>query len=220
VVIVGRGDVFNVPIEKGVTRNLTRTSGAHDKHARWSPDGRKIAFISDRTGEEEIWLIDALGSGKPEQLTSGGKAMRYVPEWSPDGKRLAFGDKDRNLWVLTVADKKLTLAAHDARREIRDYAWSPGSDYLAFSMLDPNNFRSIWIWGVDGKLHRVTDEDFFEFQPAWDPQANICITWRAAPTRRISTTSTSTSPSIATSASTPWPSERRWRIPSHRRRTR
>jgi tricorn protease len=170
VVVAARGDIFNVPVEKGVTRNLTRTSGAHDKHPRWSPDGRKIAFISDRTGEEEIFLIDALGTGKPEQLTSGGKAMRYPPEWSPDGKRLAFADKDRNLYVLTVADKKLTLAAHDPRREIRDYTWSPGSDYLAFSMLDPNNFRSIWIWGVDGKLHRVTDEDFFEFQPAWDPQ--------------------------------------------------
>lgn len=169
-VFVARGDVFNVPIEKGVTRNLTRTSGAHDKHARWSPDGRQIVFISDRTGEEEVFLIEALGTGKPEQLTSGGKAMRYPSEWSPDGKRLAFSDKDRNLYVLTVADRKLTLVAHDARREIRDYTWSPGSDYLAFTMTDPSLFRSIWIWGIDGKLHRVTNEDFNEFQPAWDPQ--------------------------------------------------
>jgi tricorn protease len=170
-VFVGRGDVFNVPIEKGVTRNLTRTSGAHDKAARWSPDGRKIAFISDGTGEEEIYVMDALGGGKPEQLTSGGKAMRYAPEWSPDGKRLAFSDKDRNLYVVTLADKKLVLAAHDARRRIRDYAWAPGSDYLAFSLADPNNFRSLWIWSVaDGKLHRVTGEDFDEFEPAWDPQ--------------------------------------------------
>ncbi len=170
-VFVGRGDIFSLPIEKGVTRNLTRSSNAHDKRARWSPDGRKIAFISDRTGEEEVYVMDALGTGQPEQLTSGGKAMRYAPEWSPDGKRLAFADKDRNLYVLTVADKKLTLAAHDARREIRDFTWSPGSDYLAFSMTDPSLFRSIWLWGVeDGKLHRVTDEDFGEFQPVWDPQ--------------------------------------------------
>ena len=63
---VARGDVFNAPIEKGVTRNLTRSSGAHDKWARWSPDGRKVAFISDRSGEEEIYVIDALGKGSPE----------------------------------------------------------------------------------------------------------------------------------------------------------
>jgi tricorn protease len=61
--------------------------------------------------------------------------------------------------------------ARNPRREIHDYAWSPAGDYLAFSMADPNNFRSIWIWGVeDGKLHRVTGEDFGEFSPAWDPQ--------------------------------------------------
>jgi tricorn protease len=170
-VFVARGDIFNVPIEKGVTRNLTRSTGTHDKRARWSPDGRRIAFLSDRSGEEEVYVVDALGKDQPEQLTSDGKAMRYAPEWSPDGKRLAFADKDRNLYVLNVADKKLTLAAHDARREIRDFTWSPGSDYLAFSMTDPNTFRSIWIWSVaDGKLHRVTGEDYSEYQPAWDPQ--------------------------------------------------
>jgi tricorn protease len=82
---VGRGDVFSAPIEKGAVRNLTRSPGAHDKDARWSPDGLKIAYISDATGEEELYLIDQTGSGAPEQLTKDGKAMRYAPEWSPDG---------------------------------------------------------------------------------------------------------------------------------------
>lgn len=173
-VFVARGDIFNTPIEKGVTRNLTRSSGAHDKWARWSPDGKKIAFISDMTGEEELYLIDAMGGpgkDKPEQLTKGGKAMRYAPEWSSDGKKIAFSDKDRRLYVLTVADKKLVQVAQDDRREIRDYQWSPGGEYLAFSMTDPNTFRSIWIWSAaDGKLHRVTGEDFGEREPVWDPQ--------------------------------------------------
>lgn len=171
VVFVARGDIFNAPIEKGVTRNLTRTSGAHDKAASWSPDGKKIAFISDMSGEEELYVIDALGNGKPEQLTRGGKAMRYGPEWSSDSRKIAFSDKDRRLYVLTVADKKLVQVAQDARREIRDYQWAPGGGYLAFSMTDPNTFRSIWIWSAeDGKLHRVTGEDFNEREPVWDPQ--------------------------------------------------
>jgi tricorn protease len=170
-VLVARGDVFNAPIEKGVTRNLTRSSNAHDKAARWSPDGRRIAFLSDRTGEEEVYVIDALGVGTPEQLTTGGKAMRYDPEWSPDGKRLAFSDKDGRLWVVTLAGKQLVEVAHDPRGEIRAYSWSPGGDHLAFAMSNPNGFRSLWIWSVDGaKPRRITDEQFHADNPAWDPK--------------------------------------------------
>ena len=57
-----RGDIFTAPIEKGPTRNLTHSSGAHDKWPRWSPDGSRIAFISDQTGEEEVWVIAQDGS--------------------------------------------------------------------------------------------------------------------------------------------------------------
>ena len=83
---MARGDVFTAPIENGPTRNLTRSSSAHDKWARWSPDGRRIAYVSDATGEDEIYLIAQDGSGEPEQLTTGGQAMLYAPEWSPTGE--------------------------------------------------------------------------------------------------------------------------------------
>ena len=78
-----RGDVFTAPAEYGPTRNLTHSSNAHDKGARWSPDGRKIAFISDMSGEEELYLIDQDGSGEPERLTTNGDQMRFAPSWSP-----------------------------------------------------------------------------------------------------------------------------------------
>lgn len=170
---VARGDVFSTPIEKGPTRNLTHSSRYHDKWARWSPDGRKVAFISDRTGEEEVWLIDQDGSGKPEPITSGGKAMRFAPEWAPDGKRLAFGDKAGRLYVVTLADHKLAQIADNPVGMIQDYTWSPCGGHLAFSMTDPNSFRSIWIWSAeDGKLRRVTSELFHESSPAWDPKGD------------------------------------------------
>jgi tricorn protease len=171
---VARGDIFTVPIEKGVTRNLTRSSGAHDKWARWSPDGRKIAFLSDRTGEEEVHVIDQDGSGELEALTHGGQAMRYAPEWSPDGKRLAFSDKDGKLYVLTLEDKKLIQIADEPRGQVRDYTWSPDGGHVAFSLSDSNlGFRSLYLWSVaDGQLRQITGGLFHEFNPAWDPEGN------------------------------------------------
>ncbi len=172
VLFVARGDIFTAPIEKGPTRNLTRSSNAHDKWARWSPDGRKIAFVSDKSGEEEIWLINQDGTGKPEQLTTGGKAMRFHPEWAPDGKRIAFGDKDGKVYVLTVADRKVVEIADNAYGMTRDYVWSPCGGHLAFTLPDSNTLRSIWVWSVEegGKPRRVTSEMFHEASPAWDPK--------------------------------------------------
>jgi len=170
---VARGDVFTAPIENGRTRNLTQSSGAHDKWARWSPDGKQISFISDLTGEEEIYLVSQDGSGEPVQLTEGGQVMRYAPEWSPDGSRLAFSDKDGRVYVLEVETRELIQIVDEARGQIRDYTWSPNGGYVAFSMSDINDYGSIYIWSVaDRQLHRVTSEMFHDFDPVWDPDGD------------------------------------------------
>jgi tricorn protease len=168
-----RGDIFTAPIEKGPTRNLTESSGAHDKWPSWSPDGSQIAFISDKSGEEELYLIPQDGSKPAEQITQGGAAMRYGPKWSADGKRIAFSDKDGKLYILTLADRKILQVADSPRGQIRDYTWSPRGNFLAFTMANDNQFSSVYIWSAgDGQLHRVTEEFFNSNTPAWDPQGN------------------------------------------------
>ena len=172
--IVARGDIFTVPIEHGPVRNLTRSSSAHDKWARWSPDGRRIAFVSDASGEDEIYLVAQDGSGEPQQLTSGGQAMRYAAEWSPPGTHLASSDKDGRLIVVDVETREVIEVADEARGPLRDYRWSPHGGHLAFSMTDPTDFSSIYIWSLaERRLHRVTDEFFHEWNPAWDPDGEF-----------------------------------------------
>lgn len=170
---VARGDIFTAPIEKGATRNLTNSSNAHDKWARWSPDGSKIAFISDSDGEDEVYVINQDGSGKEEELTHGFQAMLYAPEWAADGKRLAFSDKDGKLFILTLDGKKVVQVAKDPDGRLRDYTWSHDGGHLAFTMSNPSGFRSIYIWSVtDGQVHRVTNDLFDSGDPAWDLDGN------------------------------------------------
>lgn len=170
---VGRGDVFTVPVENGPTRNLTNSSNAHDKHARWSPDGRSISFVSDLSGEEQIYLMDQSGRGKPEALTKDHKAMLSAPEWSPDGKRLAYSDKDGKLFVLSVEDKTPVEIIDAPRGGINDYTWSPCGSHLAFTLRERNGFGRLYIWSIDGNEARpVTDPLFDVGSPSWDAEGS------------------------------------------------
>ncbi len=170
---VARGDVFTAPIEKGSVRNLTHSSRAHERQAAWSPDGARVAYISDVTGEEEIWVVAQDGSGQPEQLTRESKERKTGLDWSPDSKRIAFTDKSGRISVLDVGTKSVTEVARDKGGEVGDHRWSPDSAWMAFSLADENGLRSLWIWGgSDGGLRRVTDEMWSESQPIWDPSGD------------------------------------------------
>ncbi len=171
VAFVGRGDMFSVPSEKGVTRNLTASSGAHDKAPDWSPDGKRIAFLSDASGEEELYTIDAKGAEPPVRLTSQGNCMRYQPLWSPDSRSLAISDKDGRLAIVSVADQSIVEIANDKAGRIADYTWSPCSQFLAFSLTDANKMKAVHIYDIaNAKVHRITGDRFSEYEPVWDPQ--------------------------------------------------
>jgi len=106
--IVARGDIYSVPREHGPTRHLTASSGSRERGAVWSPDGKRIAYFSDRSGEYQIWVQAADGTGEPQQLTSFHDGYRHTLRFSPDGTRIAFTDSDLTLWIIDVATKKLT----------------------------------------------------------------------------------------------------------------
>lgn len=170
VLFAARGDIFSAPAQKGITRNLTHTPGAHEKWPAWSPDGTKIAYISDVSGEEEIYVIAQDGSSPPERLTENGHAFRYEARWSPDSAHIAFSDKDGRLWAVTLAGHTIQEIARGREGAIRDYEWSPGGSYLAFSMRDSSDLTALYIWSrLDGQTHKITQGLFGENTPAWDP---------------------------------------------------
>jgi tricorn protease len=167
-VISARGEVFTVPIEKGPTRNLTRSSGANDAAATWSPDGKLIAYISDASGEDQIWVVEQAGKGEPRQVTSGHAAQLRAPRWSPDSERIAFSDKDGKLFVVEVATGSEVEVADDVFGGIFDYEWSPDSAHLAFSLNNRAAFSRVFIWSVSGgEPRQVTDDLFDSYAPVW-----------------------------------------------------
>ena len=163
-----------MPAEHGAIRNLTRnTSGSHEKDAAWSPDGTQLVFISDRSGEEQLYLVDNKGKDEPEQLTNGMKVMLYGPSWSPTGEHVLFSDKNGKVYVLEVESKKLVEIANEARGQVGDMVWSPHGGHVALSLSEETGMRSVFIWSVaDGKLRRVTGEQFSESEPAFDPNGD------------------------------------------------
>lgn len=86
-VFVTRGDIFTVPAKNGPVRPVYANSASHERNANWSPNGKYIAFISDLTGEDEIYIIDGQGTNTPIQLTKGGDNYKYGLSWSPDSKK-------------------------------------------------------------------------------------------------------------------------------------
>ena len=102
--VTARGEVFDVPAEKGVTRDITRTPGANEREGEWSPNGKQIAYISDRTGETEIWLQSVEG-GDPIQLTQNNDTYIRQLMWSPDSKKILYTDRKNRIVEVDIASK-------------------------------------------------------------------------------------------------------------------
>ena len=172
-VFSARGELFSAPIEHGPTRNLTRSSDAHDREPAWSPDGRTIAYVSDADGEEEIWLVDHQGRKPARQLTDGSQGRYYDLAWSPDSSHLAYRDQRQRLFVVEVSSGQVTEVADHRGVFGLSYEWAPGGGWLALSLVEDNGFQSIHLWRQsDGTLHRVTDALWNEFSPSFDPKGD------------------------------------------------
>ena len=157
-----RGDVFTVPAKNGATRNLTQSPGVHERNAVWSPDGKWIAYVSDQSGEDEIWIRPQDGSGEPRALTSGADTYKYDIVWSPDSKRIAWTDKLNRLQFVEVESKQVTLVAQSEAFEIRDFTWSPDSQWLAFTKPEVRRFANIYLYGLAQKNQVPVTDGWFD----------------------------------------------------------
>lgn len=159
VIVVARGDVFSAPRKEGTARNLTKTSNAHERDAIWSPDGKWIAYNSDATGENELYIRAQDGKGQPTQVTSGADTYYYEPVWSPDSKKLLWADRLQRLRYVDVTTKGITEVDQNKWGEIQSYNWSPDSQWIAWARPEQNDLPRVYIYSLaNNKQTPVTDE--------------------------------------------------------------
>ena len=150
-VLAARGEVFTVPAKDGSIRNLTRSPGVREQKVAWSPNGQWIAYVSDRTGEDEIYIAAQDGLAAEEQITSGHKGFMFQPAWSPDSSKIAWADKDLKLWHVDIKEKKPVEVDRGKYGEILNYSWSPDSKWLAYDKNLASGYSVVYLYGLDGR---------------------------------------------------------------------
>ncbi len=174
-----RGDIFSVPAENGIIRNLTETSGVAERYPAWSPDGRFIAYFSDRTGEYELTLRPADGKGEEQTITNLGPGFRYQPQWSPDSKKIVFIDKSMKIYLCDLEAKKWSvigkqLWAYESDLTRFAVSWSADSRFFTYAADQPNRQSAIMIVDTqDHKSRRVTQGFFDDDLPVFDPDGRF-----------------------------------------------
>ena len=165
------GDVFTVPAEEGEIRNLTQTPGIREMDPSWSPDGRWVAYLSDRTGEYEVWVRPADGTGEERQVTRGNNVWRFTPVWSPDSKMIAFSDKNSELHWADVTTGALRRVDRGTFADITTYTWSPDSRWLAYTKPVESQLSAIFLHSTaDGTSRALTSGTTNDYSPVFDPK--------------------------------------------------
>lgn len=146
---------------------------ANDMAPTWSPDGKYIAFVSDRDGNKEIYVMKADGT-QQINLTRH-PAEDWTPSWSPDGKSIAFASYRDGNWEIYVMGADGSNPQRLTRHNAADYApcWSPDGQKIAFQSNRDGNWE-IYAMNRDGSgLQRLTEDEATDSSPAWSPDGNL-----------------------------------------------
>ena len=174
-VVTARGEVFNVPAEQGVTKNITRTPGAHERSASWSPDGKLIAYISDISGETELYMQPAEG-GDAIALTKNNDTYIRTIEWSPNSNYILYTDRKNRLVLLNVQTKNKTVIIQDPVSAPAGASFSPDSKWITYTRSASNDYSIIYVYNLaEKKEYAVTDRWYDSHSPVFSTDGKYLV---------------------------------------------
>jgi len=175
------GDIFTSNIDGSSVTQITQTKGP-ESYVIWSPDGKKIAYISDIASLNDLWIVNSDGSGKKCIDTAGLNV--YPPSWSPDSTKLAFSsERDGPFKIYLInADGSGSATLLTQVKGARSYSpsWSPDGKRIIFRAYYTNNNKSdsdIYIVNSDGSNQiNLTNGKYDEVgNPTWSPNGNLIL---------------------------------------------
>ena len=157
-VISVRGQILTIATERGdITRVSPDKMASRNQLPKWSFDGKHIAFVSDRSGRDEIWIADPEGRS-PKKITDLDNE-KAAPVWTPDSKSLLYVAAGKRLYNYTVADGKTTVVTANDLGRIGSVSVSPDSQWVAFSKQDRTLRYHVYIAPVGGGEERHVSDD-------------------------------------------------------------
>ena len=173
--VTARGEVFNVPAHKGVTRNVSQSPGANDRGAVWSPDGKNIAYISDLTGETEVWILPE-GETEPKQLTKHNDTYIRRLYWSPDSKKIFYTDRKNRVVEVDPVNGNKKEVFNNPAGEIYGISFSPDSKWIAYTRSGDNDMSVVYVRNLaSGKEIPVTEKWYNSSTPVFSEDGKYLI---------------------------------------------
>lgn len=169
-----RGEIVTVPAKKGDPRNLTLSTGVHERSPQWSPDGKSIAYFSDEGGEYQLHVRAANGKGKAKVYKLHGNGFYEHLRWSPDSKNIAFVDNSLSMYWMALKGGKVTKIASEpiygpVGLRTLSPSWSPDSKWIAYSLINKASYHAIYAYHLETKKsHRLTDALSDAINPVFD----------------------------------------------------
>jgi tricorn protease len=170
IVVSVHGEIFTVPVEEGDIRQITE-SAARDRSVGYSPDGKWLAFVSDRSGREELYVAPVDGSAEAQKLTDI-DTLKFGYNWSPDSKEIAFTTSDNKLRKVNVGTKQVVEIDTSHYGNISTPEWSPDGKWLAYSKADASRTTDIYVIassGADKEPQKLTFDSYDDRSPRFAP---------------------------------------------------
>jgi len=165
-----RGDLYSIPAEQGPVYSLAHSPESHEREATWSPDGKYHAWLSDKSGEYQVYLAPSDNFSAAKAVTAFDSGYLSNLYWNPDGKKLYFTTGRRDVWEYNVETAKLEKILQSELGSYSALQFTSDGNWAAYTTSLANDYSAVFLFDVaKRKSYQVTDRWYNSSSPVISP---------------------------------------------------